>query len=880
MARRKSKKLTPMMQQYWAVKHQYPDDVVFFRMGDFFEMFFDDAKLVSELLGITLTHRNKMDDEPIPMAGVPHHAYRNYVNRLVSEGYTVVICDQVEAASQAKGLVKREVTRIVTPGMVLDPDDLDAKSNHYLAAVFLGRGQHGLALLDMTTGEFRATELQENELLAELQRSSPRELLVSEDQQTHTAVEFWPDNLETTVFKTRESRDFAPQSSYDRLCDVFQVVTLDGFGLTQLKLAIRAAGAILAYVQETQKASLPHIHRLLPYSIQEHMIIDKATTVNLELLESQRERSRKGSLFGLIDQSVTAMGGRKIKRWLMYPLLDVRHIEARLNAVDLFFQSNDLREDIRQLLKQVHDLERLNGKVATSIATPRDIVRIKESLLLVPELNGLLQQVWGEAKSFLGDTGQIDPVDELVDAIHQTLADEPATNFKDGGVIRSGFHEELDELREIAEHGKDKILEMQDEERATTGIQSLKIKYNKVFGYYLEVTKPNLHLVPDHYLRKQTMVNHERFITPELKEFEQKVLGAEERMLQLEQELFEQLRLQVTAFGPQLSKVADLIATLDALVGFAQLSYNNDYCRPEISEDKVMSITEGRHPVVDQMMRAGEFVPNDIEMAHQEVHFVLLTGPNMSGKSTFMRQTALIALMAQIGCFVPARNATIGICDRIFTRVGASDNLVAGQSTFMVEMTETANILHNATSRSLVILDEIGRGTSTFDGISIAWAVAEYLHNKTACRTLFATHYHELAELANELFYFRNMCVAVKEMNDEIVFLHKVIDGASNHSYGIQVGRLAGLPSRLIQRSKKILVGLEQGKLPTHNDLSRKRGKGSKSLENQLSFFAPPAATEPEPSEIEEALREVDINNLSPFQALQLLHEWKQKLDS
>lgn len=867
---RTESKLTPMMQQYMGVKAQYPEAILFFRMGDFFEMFFEDAKIASEVLGIAQTYRNKLDDEPIPMAGVPHHSYRSYVNRFTEAGWTVVICDQIEEAVPGK-LVERQVTRIVTPGIVLDPDDLDARTNNYLAAVFFDKKNSGLARLDLTTGEFCVTELEPREVLAETQRIAPREILLSQDQTGTPLIQDYQQQLPGICFRIRNSRDFAIQEAQQKLCDLFKVQNLDGFGVGWMKSGLRCAGALLSYVHETQKAQVPHINHLRSYTIQQFMVLDQATRINLELLETVHERKRKGSLLGHLDESLTPMGGRKLKHWLLYPLLNKSDIEARHLGVALFHQHGSVREELRDHLRNVRDLERLNGKVSGNLASPRDLVLLKSSLDVLPALLQTLQGLGasGADLSLIRSVRELQPLELVVQDIQTCLIDEAPNHVKEGGFIRDGYHEELDRLRDIAANGKDMILAMEAREKAATGIQSLKIKYNNVVGYVIEVTKPNLHLVPnDRYMRKQTMVNHERFVTEELKEFEETILGAEEKILALEQELFQQLRERVSQHCDEIAKQADAIAELDVLAGFAELAVYRDYRKPEMTDGTELHIVAGRHPVVEANMRAGEFVPNDLHMPPERSRFVLLTGPNMAGKSTIMRQMAVIALMAQMGSFVPAEKAILGIADRIFTRVGASDNLTGGQSTFMVEMTETANILHHATDKSLVILDEIGRGTSTFDGISIAWAVAEHLHNQIHCRTMFATHYHELTELEMMLSHLRNMNVSINEWQGQILFLHKLVEGGSNRSYGIQVARLAGLPKSVIRRAHHILGYLEQGRLPSAVEL------GDNASSRQLSLFAP--VGQPVASPIEEELQRLEIDQLSPIDALRILHRWKE----
>jgi DNA mismatch repair protein MutS len=869
--------LTPMMRQYMEVKLQHPEAILFFRMGDFFEMFYDDARRSSEILGISLTARNKSGDEKIPMAGVPHHAYRGYINRLVEAGETVVICDQVEDARQAKGLVRREVTRIVTPGMVMDPDEMDVRINLYLVAVFFSRKQSGLACMDLSTGEFRAAQMGHEELLTEVQRIKPREMLLSEDQKDTPMVDEFLSHLQGIRITWRDGQAFALRDGEQRLCDHFQVASLEGFGIVGMDAGVRCAAALLGYVQETQKRDPPHIARITPYQLEDSMILDQQTLANLEILESMRERTRRGSLYGLLDETMTGMGARKLKHWLLYPLLQRTEIEARLDGVERFVRQGTIRTQVRETLRRVYDIERLNGKVASGMASPRDLVLLRDSLEAIPDLLVLLQQMEreeGQSSPFAA----MDTLPHVAALIRRAVNDDAPAHTKEPGFLRKGYDAALDEQRDLAEHGMagmDKILA---EEQKKTGIASLKIKFHKSFGYSFSVTKANLHLVPSYFRRKQTLVNEERFITEELDDYQMRCLGAQDRAAVLELEIFAALRDQVMKDSARIAFLADQLATLDVLSALAEVAVIQDYCRPTLLDEPALQIEAGRHPVVEKMMPIGRFVPNDLKMSKEDGSFILLTGPNMSGKSTIMRQAALLALMAQIGSFVPARRASLGICDRIFTRVGASDNLASGQSTFMVEMTETANILHNATARSLVILDEIGRGTSTFDGISIAWAVAEHLHDLIGCRTLFATHYHELTELEQSLPSFRNMSIAVQEQGKDIAFLHQLVYGGTNHSYGIQVARLAGLPKPIIKRAGRILACLEEGRLP-NADPSAAGGFAQKHRQ-QMSLFAPVIVEEPpKPSALEEALRRLDINGLSPLQALHFLDEWKQRLE-
>ncbi|MCK6511848.1 DNA mismatch repair protein MutS [Myxococcota bacterium] len=869
-------KLTPMMRQYMEVKVQYPEAIIFFRMGDFFEMFYEDAETCSDVLGIALTSRNKAGDEDIPMAGIPHHAHRSYINRLVENGHTVVICDQVEDAKQAKGLVRREVTRIVTPGMVLDSDDLDSRANLYIAAVFFARKSSGLGCLDLTTGEFRATELPAEDLLMELQRIQPREILMSEDQKETPIADEFVARLDKLRVTWREGREFALREGEQRLCRHFQIASLEGFGIIEMDAGVRCASALLGYVQETQKSDPPHIAKLVPYQIQDYMILDQSTLSNLEILESMRERTRRNALFGLLDRSVTGMGGRKLKQWLLYPLIHAERIHRRLDVVECFVHQGMAREDLRASLKYIADMERLNGKVSSGIASPKDLVSLRTSLEAVPQILQLLHPLHTHQNEVLAPFLKMDPLDHVAADIRQVLNDDAPALIKDPGFVREGFDPDLDKQRTLARDGKKGLDQIMEAERQKTGIRSLGLKFHKNLGYSFSVTKANRHLVPDYFRRKQTLVNEERFTTEELDDYQLSILGAEERAWELEQELFFALRTRVCEHSAAIGKLADQLATLDALSTFAEVSVRNDYTRPTLSDTSEIQIEAGRHPVVEQMLPTGGFVPNDLSMHPEKGQFILLTGPNMSGKSTIMRQAALIALMAQIGCFVPAKSASLGICDRIFTRVGASDNLASGQSTFMVEMTETANILHNATSKSLVILDEIGRGTSTFDGISIAWAVAEHLHNRTQCRTLFATHYHELTELEHSLPQLRNMSIAVQEQGKDIAFLHRLVEGGTNHSYGIQVARLAGMPASVVRRSIRILASLEEGKLPNTEHLGNLRQM--QQTRNQMSLFAPVIVEETTRSFLEDELEDLDLNGFSPMEALQLLYNWKKRL--
>lgn len=852
--------LTPMLRQYLEIKERHRDAILFFRMGDFFEMFFEDAQVASRVLDITLTSRNKMNDAAIPMAGVPHHAAPGYISRLIEQGYKVAICDQVEDARFAKGIVKREVTQVVTPGVVLDTANLDAKTNNFLLAIHRRRTQWGIAYLDVSTGDFYTAEPTTlAELKNELARIEPRELLIPKalegdaDVMSLIQAAGCLDNvLEDDCFELAQARV--------QLEEHFQVASLDGFGVAEYTAGIGAAGAILHYLERTRPGGGIRLDRLIPYQLREFLVLDESTKRNLELLRTLQEGKKAGSLLHLLDETVTAMGGRMLRRWLIYPLIDVGRINRRLDEVAALHARKELRTLVRQKLQQVADLERLNAKVLARSAHARDLQSLRESLEQLPAINAEF--------SALGDPvmarfATLDLCEEAVTRIAQAIADDAPVALKEGGIIRAGYHAELDELVELCREGKGFIARLEADEKRRTGISSLKIRYNQVFGYFIEITRANLSNVPENYIRKQTLTNAERFITPELKEYETKVLGAEERRVELEYELFVQVRDAVGELQHRIKEVAMALAELDALCGLAEVATRYQYVRPTVDSSDIIDIEDGRHPVVERSTGKERFVANDVRLDVKERQVLILTGPNMAGKSTIMRQVALISLMAQVGSFVPARKCRVGVVDRIFTRVGASDNLARGQSTFMVEMTETANILHFATSKSLVILDEIGRGTSTFDGLSIAWAVAESLHDKIGCKVLFATHYHELIDLALTRPRVKNYNIAVTEWGERIVFLRKLKEGGASRSYGIQVARLAGLPKDVVERSKEILGNLERGELNELGEpkLARRRGAAARSS-GQLSLFVPAA------SPVNDLLLKIDINAMTPLEAL------------
>jgi len=875
--------LTPMMRQYLETKALNPDAILFFRLGDFYEMFFEDAVKASELLQITLTARAK-NAEKVPMAGVPYHSARRYIAKLVEHGLKVAICEQVEEAGSGPGLVKREVTRIITPGMVLDEDALEPRASNFLAAVYTGAQGFGAALLEASTGEFFSLEAETSQELVEaLARVEPRELLVPEGQR---------DAPETTYVVSRLSRPpavaelekaaFEPGRAATYLRTHFAVQSLEAFGLQDAPLATGAAAAALRYLKDTQKTQAAHVDRLSRQQRGGHLLMDEASRSNLEVLRTLRDGGRKGSLLGVLDRTATGLGARKLARWLAAPLCSLPEINARLDAVEELSQRSVWREELTTTLKEVGDIERLCGRLSLDAGNARDLRALALSLVQLPRLGAMLARC--ESALLKSLAGPLGALPELADLLLRAVVDEPPTSLKEGGFIRAGFHAELDKLVELSTSGKDFLLKIETRERERTGINSLKIRYNKVFGYYLEVTKANLHLVPSDYIRKQTMVGAERFITPELKEYEEKVLTAEERRSALELELFEQLRAMVVKEAPRLRSAAEAVATSDALLSLARCAAEYGYVRPVVDESEVLTITAGRHPVVERVLGAGEaFVPNDVKMDSEDAQILVITGPNMAGKSTVMRQVALTVLMAQSGSFVPAGAARIGLCDRIFTRVGAADNLARGQSTFMVEMTETSHILHHATRRSLVVLDEIGRGTSTYDGLSIAWAVAEHLHDKVGARTLFATHYHELVDLSREKTRVKNMCVAVKEQGGKVLFLRKLVPGGANRSYGIEVARLAGLPPEVVLRARDILQNLESGEFDDSGRprLARRGGRGAPSP-GQLGLFGggaePGPKLEPSHQKTLEALKAVKVDELTPLDALNLLARLQREL--
>ena len=868
-------KVTPAMQRYLEVKAQNPGTIVFFRIGDFYELFYEDAQTAARVLGLTLTSRDKGSTNPVPMAGFPYHQLDNYLRRLIAAGLRAAICDQVEDAALAKGLVKREVTRVVTPGTITEDELLDPRENNFIAAVAPGK-QVGLAWLELSTGRFMATELAPDELADELARLQPAECLIPEgarDASTTEAEAFFKSSFRTGMPLTeRPIWNFTPTTATRVLLEHFGTSTLEGFGWEGTSAGIVAAGVLLEYVQETQRSSVPHIVRLEPYVRGTSLLIDEATRRSLELTRTLREGRREGSLLAIIDETVTPMGARLLADWLANPLTNVAAINGRLDAVAELANDNSLAQDLRDSLKSAYDLQRLTARVATGRASPRDLRFLADTLQLLPRLKARICE--RRSKRLRELESGLDLCADIRSDVDGLLVDDPPLSVAEGGLIRAGCHGQLDELRDLARGGKEWIARYQAQEAARTGIPGLKVGFNKVFGYYLEITAAQAAkaTIPEGYIRKQTLKNQERFITPELKEYEEKVLRAEQQSQTLEQELFAALRERVAKHGGRLRQTAEVLAELDVLTGLAVLAVRQSYVRPELTDEPVLEIRDGRHPVLDKLQPTGQFVPNDTLLGDAAGSVQIITGPNMAGKSTYIRQSALIAILAQIGSFVPAQAARIGIADRIFARVGASDELGRGQSTFMVEMTETARILHGATARSLVILDEIGRGTSTYDGISLAWAVTEFLHDVTRCRTLFATHYHELTELTSTLSQCRNWNVAVRENDaDGIVFLHRIIAGAADKSYGIHVARLAGVPSAVVERARVILDTLESEHLDAAGKPKVPPRKTVRSSRKQLMLF--PADAHP----VVDSLREMDVQQMTPEQALATLSRLREQ---
>lgn len=874
--------LTPMMQQYMETKKQYKDCILFYRLGDFYEMFFDDALTASKELEITLTGKNCGLEERAPMCGVPHHSVEGYLNRLVQKGYKVAICEQVEDPKLAKGIVKREVVRIVTPGTNLNTQALDASKNNYIMCVVYVDDHYGMAIADVTTGDYFVTELDNTrKLLDEIAKYTPSEIVCNESLYVSGVdLDDLKNRLGITIYPL-DSWYFDDASCEKVLKEHFKVASLEALGIGDYNSGAIGAGALLQYLYETQKNSLAHLTTITGYTTGKYMLLDSSSRRNLELCETLREKQKRGSLLWVLDKTKTAMGARTLRSFLEQPLIDKEEIDKRLTAVAELKNSAITREELREYLSPVYDLERLISRITYQSANPRDLISFKSSLQMLPHIKCILGDLESPLMRELYD--ELDTLEELCSLIEYAIEDEPPLAMKEGGIIKAGYNEDVDKLRNAKTEGKTWLAEVEEEEREKTGIKNLRIKYNKVFGYYLEVTNSYKDLVPDYYMRKQTLTNAERYITPKLKELEDMILGAEDKLYALEYELYCEVRERIASEVVRIQKTAKAIAQIDVFASLAYVAERNNFVKPNINEKGVIDIKNGRHPVVEKMIPNEMFIANDTYLDDRKNRISIITGPNMAGKSTYMRQTALIVLMAQVGSFVPADRANIGIVDRIFTRVGASDDLASGQSTFMVEMTEVANILRNATNKSLLILDEIGRGTSTFDGLSIAWAVVEHISNKRllGAKTLFATHYHELTELEGKLDSVNNYCIAVKEKGDDIVFLRKIVKGGADKSYGIQVAKLAGVPDSVIQRAKEIVEELVEADIATRiRDISVQTSTPAKKTKKydevdlaQMSLFD----TVKDDDVIEE-LKNIDVAHLTPMDALNTIYRLQNKL--
>ena len=876
------KKLSPMMAEYVKTKQQYKDCILFYRLGDFYEMFFEDALTVTKELEITLTGKDCGLEERAPMCGVPFHAAETYINRLIEKGYKVAICEQVEDPKKAKGLVKREVIRVVTPGTTLDAASLDESKNNYLMSIVSMEDHFGCAIADISTGDCFLTEVDKpQKLLDEINKFVPAEIICNDA--------FFMSGVDTDDLKNRLGICVFPLDAWyfdDSLCkrtlkEHFHVNTLEGLGIQDYDIGVIASGALFLYLQETQKSALSHMARIRPYAAEKYMLIDSSSRRNLELVETLREKNKRGSLLWVLDKTKTAMGARTLRSYVEQPLIDAQEINRRLEALEELNKSPMLRDEIREYLNPIYDLERLISRISYQSANPRDLIAFASSLEMLPHIRQILKDFKTPLLTELYE--DMDPLEDIASLIKSAIVDEPPLAQKDGGIIREGYHEDVDKFRRSRTDGKKWLTELEVREKERTGIKSLKIKYNRVFGYSLEVTNSFKELVPENYIRKQTLTNAERYITQELKDLEDLILGAEDKLYALEYELFCEVRDKVGAEVVRIQKTAKAVAALDVFASLALVAQRNNYVRPKINESGVLDIKNGRHPVVEQMIEHDMFIANDTYLDNQKKRVSIITGPNMAGKSTYMRQTALIVLMAQIGSFVPADKANIGIVDRIFTRVGASDDLASGQSTFMIEMTEVANILRNATSRSLLILDEIGRGTSTFDGLAIAWAVIEHISDTKLCgaKTLFATHYHELTELEGKISGVNNYCIAVKEKGDDIVFLRKIVKGGADKSYGIQVAKLAGVPDSVICRAKELVEELSDADITAAvKDLTSSSKKKQKIVYDQVDMAQMSLFDTVQDNDIVEEIRNLDMSHLTPMEAMNILYNLQNKIQN
>lgn len=861
-------KLTPMMQQYFEIKEKYPDCILFFRLGDFYEMFFEDALIASRELEIALTGRDCGQEEKAPMCGVPHHAADNYLYRLVNKGYKVAICEQMEDPAAAKGIVKRDVVRIVTPGINLNPDNLEESKNNYILSLVGYGGSYGIAFMDVSTGDFKVTQVSSSEkAVEEILKIMPAEIILPQELETENFVGMLKDRF-SIYLTVKPDRFFDKKNGNDILMRHFSVLSLEGIGNLG-DVHRMAAGGLMQHVSETQKGELGQISHLEVYLPEEYMVIDPATRRNLELTETMREKETRGSLLWVLDKTKTAMGARMLRFFLRQPLLRQEQINERLDAVEELKNNPLLLTDLRELLEPVYDLERLMSKLVAGTANPRDLIAFKNSLAMLPPILSVLK----EAKSGLLESLRegLDSLEDIREQIENAIFEEAPITLKDGNIIKSGYDREVDAYRLASTEGKTWLIELEQKEKDATGIKNLKIKYNRVFGYYLEVTNSYAHLVPERYIRKQTTANAERYITEELKKMEETILGAEEKLLVLEQQIFQELRKSCADRADKIKQVATKVAMLDAMQSLSYIGAKQNYVRPRFNQEGVTHIKDGRHPVIEKILTENSFIENSTFLDEKE-HMLIITGPNMAGKSTYMRQIALIQLMAQIGSFVPAREAELTIVDRIFTRVGASDDLSSGKSTFMVEMAETANILRNATKNSLVILDEIGRGTSTYDGLSIAWAVVEYLANRqlSGAKTLFATHYHELTELEGKMQGVVNYCISVVEKGEDILFLRKIVKGGVDKSYGIQVAKLAGIPNAVIKRAKEILAELSEADIVAHKEIKPKNLAFVSPDSMQLDLFAQES--------YRDEIKQLDLDEMTPKMAWEFLYELQQKM--
>lgn len=869
---KKNNNTTPLMEQYLSIKADHKDVLLLYRMGDFYETFYDDAKVLAKTLGIALTRRAHGKSADVPLAGFPYHALDNYLPKLLNAGLRVAICEQVEDPKLAKGVVKREVVEIASPGATLSEKLLDSRSNNFLLAISFKDNICGMAIADVSTGSLQVAEIPEGKLQEHLIKYQPKEILIS--RQDAERIKILLKNHLSSIYTERDTWIFSGDYTSNILQEHFRTHSLKGFGIDKMEAAIIAAGVIIHYLQENYKARLEHFCSLQVLNLSKYMALDQSTRRNLEISETISGFGKNYTLLQVLDHTVTPMGARLFKQWLQQPLLEKKEIEHRLDIVNELFENRPLRNELIDHLKDLFDLERLLGKIVTGRANARDIINLRQSLELVKPVKKTIEADGSDIlkKAF----NKFNTLDKLVKQINDAIIENPPVSIHEGGIIRKGYNNELDELRDISEKGKDWLLNYQEEQRGKTSINTLKINYNKVFGYYIEITNVHKEKVPEHYIRKQTLVNAERYITPDLKEWEDKILGAEDKINALEYQIFQDIRSEVANYIESIQSNGLLFAELDCYLSLAKAAFENNYVRPHINKNTRLEIIGGRHPVVEKNLTPGEdFIANDVNLDPDNEQMWIITGPNMAGKSTFLRQVGLIVLMAQIGSFVPAENAKIGIVDRIFTRVGASDQLALGESTFLVEMNETANILNNATGRSLILLDEIGRGTSTFDGLSIAWAVAEYIHNdpKIRSKTLFATHYHELTELALIYSRVKNYNVLVEEWEDQVVFLRKIVPGGTDNSYGIYVAQMAGLPTELIERAREILSNLESNELTPHSKKPRlaQRQTGRQVDQNQLSLFLDSST-----SKVKSELESININNMTPLEALKKLDELKE----